>query len=64
MQGFEFLVNSLTAAARLSFTWSEQQPEAISDRGRKDLRAVYGLHAREMLGCHSYSRRVPVTSCS
>jgi hypothetical protein len=51
VQGFDFLfVDSLTAAARLSFTWSEQQPEAISDRGKKDLRAVYGLHAREMLG--------------
>jgi hypothetical protein len=43
-------VDSLTAAARLSFSWAEQQPEAISDRGRKDLRAVYGLHARTMIG--------------
>ena len=43
-------VDSLTAAARLCFTWAEQQPEAFSDRGRKDLRAVYGLHARSMLG--------------
>jgi hypothetical protein len=43
-------VDSLTAAARLSFTWAEQQPEAISDRGRKDLRAIYGLHARSMVG--------------
>jgi hypothetical protein len=43
-------VDSLTAGARLSFAWAEQQPEAISDRGRKDLRAIYGLHARTMLG--------------
>ena len=43
-------VDSLTAASRLSFAWAEQQPEAISDRGRKDLRAIYGLHARTMLG--------------
>jgi hypothetical protein len=43
-------VDSLSAAARLSFTWAEQQPEAISDRGRKDLRAVYGLHARSTIG--------------
>jgi hypothetical protein len=42
-------VDSLTAAARLSFAWAEQQPEAVSDRGRKDLRAIYGLHARSML---------------
>jgi hypothetical protein len=43
-------VDSLTAAGRLCFGWSEQQPEAFSDRGRKDLRAIYGLHARSMLG--------------
>lgn len=43
-------IDSLTAAARLSFAWAEQQPEAFSDRGRKDLRAIYGLHARAMLG--------------
>ena len=43
-------VDSLTAAGRLCFTWAEQQPEATTDRGRKDLRAVYGLHARSMLG--------------
>ena len=43
-------VDSLTAAARLSFTWAEQQPEAFTDRGRKDQRAIYGLHARTMIG--------------
>jgi AAA domain len=43
-------IDSVTAAARLCFTHSEQQPEAFTDRGRKDLRAVYGLHARGMLG--------------
>ena len=43
-------VDSLTAAGRLCFVWAEQQPEAFTDRGRKDLRAVYGLHARSMLG--------------
>ena len=43
-------IDSVTAAARLCFTHSEQQPEAFTDRGRKDLRAVYGLHARSMLG--------------
>jgi hypothetical protein len=45
-----FFVDSITAAGRLSFAWSSQQPEAFSDRtGRKDLRSAYGLHAREML---------------
>src|SRR6516225_12315138 len=49
-------VDSLTAAGRLCFGWAEQQPEAFTDRGRKDLRAIYGLHARSML--------VGSTSCS
>jgi hypothetical protein len=42
-------VDSLTAASRLSFTCAEQQPEAYTDRGRKDLRAIYGLHGRTMI---------------
>ena len=43
-------IDSLTAAARLCFTHAEQQPEAFTDRGRKDLRAIYGLHGRSMVG--------------
>jgi len=43
-------IDSLTGGGRLCFTWAEQQPEATSERGRKDLRAIYGLHARSMLG--------------
>jgi hypothetical protein len=51
LTGYQILfVDSLTAAGRLCFTWAEQQPEAFTDRGRKDLRAVYGLHARSLLG--------------
>jgi AAA domain len=43
-------VDSITAAGRLCFAWSAQQPEAISERtGKRDLRGAYGLHAREML---------------
>ena len=43
-------IDSITAASRLSYRWAEQQPEARSDRtGAKDLRAAYGLHARELL---------------
>jgi AAA domain len=43
-------VDSITAVSRLSFRWSEQQPEAFSDRsGKKDTRGAYGLHAREMI---------------
>jgi AAA domain len=44
-----FFIDSITAMGRLSFAWSSQQPEAFSDRGKKDLRGAYGLHAREML---------------
>jgi GTPase SAR1 family protein len=43
-------IDSLTGVGRLCFTHAEQQPEAFTDRGRKDLRAVYGLHARDMVG--------------
>ena len=42
-------VDSITAAGRLCFAHSSQQPEAFTDRGKKDLRGAYGLHAREML---------------
>jgi AAA domain len=51
LAGYQILfVDSLTAAGRLCFTWAEQQPEAFTDRGRKDLRATYGLHGRSMVG--------------
>jgi hypothetical protein len=51
LTGYQILfVDSLTAAGRLCFIWAEQQPEAFTDRGRKDLRGIYGLHARSMLG--------------
>jgi hypothetical protein len=44
-----FFVDSLTAAGRLFFAHCEQLPEAISDRGKKDLRAVYGIYARNVI---------------
>jgi len=51
LTGYQILfIDSLTAAGRLSFTAAETAPEAFTDRGRKDLRAIYGLHARSMLG--------------
>ena len=46
-----YFIDSLSAMARLSFTWAEQQPEVFTDRGKKDLRGAYGLHARSMIGC-------------
>jgi hypothetical protein len=43
-------VDSLTAISRLAFRWSEQQPEAFSERtGNKDVRGAYGLLGREMI---------------
>jgi energy-coupling factor transporter ATP-binding protein EcfA2 len=51
LAGYQILfIDSLTQAGRLCFTWAEQQPESFTDRGRKDLRATYGLHARSMIG--------------
>ena len=44
-----YFIDSITAVGRLCFQWSSQQPEAISERGKKNLLAVYGLHAREAL---------------
>lgn len=40
-------IDSLTQAMRLCRIWAETQPEAFSERGRKDLRGLYGLIARE-----------------
>jgi GTPase SAR1 family protein len=52
LRSFSIVVaDSLSAMSRLCFTYSEQQPEAFTDRGRKDLRATYGVHARSMLAC-------------
>ena len=41
--------DSVTAISRLSYRWSEQQPESTSRSGAKDTRSAYGVHAREML---------------
>jgi hypothetical protein len=51
LSGFHTIfVDSLTYAGRLCLRYAEQQPEAFSDRGKKDLRGAYGLHARELIG--------------
>src|SRR5215467_11325991 len=43
LAGYQILfVDSLTPDGRLCFTWAEQQPEAFTDRGREDLRSIYG----------------------
>jgi AAA domain len=44
-----FFIDSITAAGRLCFGWSSQQPEAFGSGGKKDLRGTYGLHGREMM---------------
>jgi hypothetical protein len=45
-----FFIDSITVAGRLCFSWSQQQPEALSEKtGKPDIRGAYGLHAREMI---------------
>lgn len=39
--------DSITVASRHSFAWSKTQPEAITDKGKFDLRGVYGKHGNE-----------------
>ena len=52
----------MTYAGRLCFRHAEQQPEAYSDRGKKDLRGAYGLHAREMIGWLMQLQRARATN--
>jgi hypothetical protein len=42
-------VDSYTEGARRCRDWAEQQPEAFNAYGKKDLRSVYGLVARELI---------------
>jgi AAA domain len=44
-----YFIDSITGGGRLCFAWSQQQPEAFTSAGKKDLRGAYGLHAREMI---------------
>jgi hypothetical protein len=43
-------IDSFTEVSRRVRAWSEQQPEAFNAYGKKDLRAVYGLTGRELIG--------------
>jgi hypothetical protein len=45
-----FVFDSLTAMSQLCRLHCEQLAEAVTDRGKKDTRAVYGLLANHMLG--------------
>jgi hypothetical protein len=63
LSGFNtFFVDSLTDVGRLCFRHAEQQPEAYSERGKKDLRGAYGLHAREMIGWLMQLQRARATN--
>ena len=42
-------IDSITAASRLCYRHAEQQPEALSRTGAKDVRAAYGILGREMM---------------
>ena len=42
--------DSITVAARWSFSWAQAQPQAFSEKtGKKDMRSAYGLHGQEMV---------------
>jgi hypothetical protein len=44
------IIDSITSTSRLTARWAETQSESFSDKtGRKDIRALYGLIARELL---------------
>ena len=43
------VIDSLTAAGRLCFEHADRSPDAFTERGRKDLRGIYGSHARGFL---------------
>jgi hypothetical protein len=43
------IFDSVTDYSRRCRVWAEQQPESLTERGRKDLRGTYGLVAREMI---------------
>lgn len=46
-----YFIDSITVAGRLCLRWSQQQPDAFSERtGKPDLRGAYGLLGREMIG--------------
>lgn len=53
-------VDSITVASRWSFSWSQRQPEAISEKtGKPDTRGAYGLHGREMIKWLTTLQHIP-----
>jgi hypothetical protein len=42
-------VDSITAVSRLSFTFAENSSDTLTERGKRDLRAVYGKHGQQMI---------------
>jgi hypothetical protein len=45
-----YFIDSITVAARLCLRWSEQQPDAFTEKGKKNMLGAYGLLGREMIG--------------
>jgi hypothetical protein len=54
-------VDALNSTARLCFAHAGQLPEAVTDRGRRDTRAVYGAHARSLLAWMTQLQRARKT---
>jgi hypothetical protein len=44
-----YFIDSITVAGRLCFSYCEQQPESINDKGKKNLLGTYGLLGKEMI---------------
>jgi len=53
-------VDSITDLTRQALAWSKTRPEAISERtGKPDMRAAYGLLAREVIGLLKHLQHAP-----
>lgn len=56
---YEYIVfDSLSALSRLCFAWCKTQPQSMTDKGRLDMRAAYGLLANEMVTAISVLQHV------
>lgn len=53
-------VDSVTDLSRLAMTWSQQQPEAFSEKtGKSDVRGAYGLLGRELMNFMKHLQHAP-----
>lgn len=54
------MIDSITVAGRLCFSWCKTQPEAFSEKtGKPDQRGAYGLHGHELLAWLTQLQHTP-----